>query len=148
LRLYHGAGGLFENVDFHRAVLNWLNIRGATFRDVSLRGVFALETDFAGARFERCGFFCANLNRANFTDAVLDDCFLVGALMNGADPRGAKLSNCDLNGIRGGATPDTPVLIKLAGSIYDEKTEWPGDFDPEPFGAINGTKRIWQGPPG
>ena len=139
-------GGFFENVDFHRAVLNWQSCRGAYFRDVSLRGVFALETDFTGARFERCSFFNARLERANFTNAVFEDCSIVCAMMQGADLRGANLSTCDLSGVLQSAPSYRPILIQLAGSIYDETTEWPKGFDPEKYGAIDGTQSRWQRP--
>ena len=139
-------GGLFENADFHRAILNWLNLSGATFRDVNLRGAFSLETNFTGTRFERCNFLGANLNRANLTNAVLKDCSLVFAMMNGADLRGAKLSSCDFRGANQGEPPETPILIQLAGAIYDETTEWPVGFDPRPFGAQDGTRSLWRRP--
>jgi uncharacterized protein YjbI with pentapeptide repeats len=70
----------------------------------------------------------ANLRNTNFVGAFLIDADFKGADLEGSDLSGTYLQGANL---RARSLKD----VNFRGAVYDDKTVWPGGFDPIKAGA-------------
>src|SRR5437667_271178 len=90
-------------------------------------------TQLAHARLNGAVLEWAHLRRANLRGARLAAADLRHANLIFADLRGADLRRADLRGAD--LTGAKLTNARLAGARYDQVTQWPKGFDPEPCGA-------------
>lgn len=121
--------GLFnyESQNFFRNSLSFLQLRnidlqGANFQDVNLRGA-----DFLGADLEKANFQGADLQGADFLGADLQYANFQGANLRGADLRGADLKGAhlrgaDLKGVDLRVAVNFKLPIHMDQIIYDKDT--------------------------
>jgi len=137
------SGANLSGANLERAYLIGADLTDADLSNANLTDANLLEANLANADFENSKMVGANLsgtilkganlNYADLTVASLGNADLQNATLRGAllytdlreaDLRGADLSGADLSG------------AYLVSAIYDEKTSWPDDFNPEENGAI------------
>jgi hypothetical protein len=100
----------FENGWFSEATLRWASLRRANLKDA-----FVL-----GADFEKATLDGANLEHTYIGSSTK----LVKTSLREANLADANLERAELD------------ETELAGAIYNEKTKWPDDFDPDAAGAV------------
>ena len=123
-----------EKISLVRADLRGADLRGADLRRADLRRADLSDSNLSGANLQGTNLIEANLLRAdlNRTDLYRASLFLAnlsGANLSGADLRRADLRRADLSG------------SILENAIYNEKTQWPKDFEYTESGAIRQPKR-------
>ena len=102
-----------RGVDFSKARLVALDLRGKDLRGANLRGADLTEADLRGADLQ---------------DADLTTAFLTGAQLDGANLTGAVLAGSYLLCVNfGDAVLDG---ADLSGAVWDQATTWPPGFRP------------------
>lgn len=110
--------------DLRRSRLVYRELRGSNFAQsdftsASLQGCDLRAADLSSTILAKTTLHAADLRGANLANAKLHECDLSQARLEGADLRGAEIKDCDLR------------------ATYDESTQWPDGFDPEPAGAVH-----------
>jgi len=126
-------GAWLGNADLTDADLSNANLNNTNLLEANLANADLENSTMVGANLSGTILKGANLNGANLTVASLEiadlqNATLRGALL-GADLRQADLRGADLSGADLGNA-------YLVDAIYNEKTVWPDDFNPEVAGAI------------
>lgn len=127
------AGIFTSGSDLGELNLPGANLDGATMYQVRMAG-----SNLEGASMKECQIWSADLKLCNFNDADLS-----GASMGSSDCRGASFVNANLAGARlqgtrlegadlTGATLDAEAVR----AVYDPRTKWPANFDPEASGCV------------
>ena len=120
-----------------RANLIWADLTGADLSGANLTGADFRGADLTGADLSGADLTGADLSGADLTGADLSGADLIGADLREADLRGADLRGADL----------THWLWKntdLKSARYDDKTQFPEDFDP----VESGMKKASEGDSG
>ena len=136
--------------------LESVKLKGADLRSANLSGANLRNADLSGANLSNAKLVNAHLLDTNLSGAILWNANLSGASLNfsrlswtrlnaanltGADLRLAQLGSSDPNDPRylwdrqGEGFVKRPSLVDVDGALYDDKTSWPKDFDPEKAGA-------------
>ena len=126
-------------VNFTKSNLEQINLDDSNLIEVnwsnsSLNQASFSRTCLCLSNFDNCcliqaNFPKANLTEANFTEANLENANLGGANLEGANFQRANLKGADMRNIK---------LDKacFAGAIYNNKTLFDRDFDPQALGMI------------
>ena len=117
------------------------NLVGRDLRGADLSGANLQEAHLAGADLRATNLASTNLRRADLRGAVAGRADLSGAVLKGADLRGASLRDADVRGADlhqavMTCCSDPMRTVDLQGARYDAATQWPGDFNPEAWGAL------------
>jgi pentapeptide repeat protein len=123
--------GHFEDARLRRSNLAGAHLEGAHFERARLGGAHLDEADLAPD--PDLGLPAASLAGASLPRATLIGTRLECVELTGADLRGARLDLADLRG----ATLTAANLdgASVQGAVYDDRTQWPEGFDPEPAGG-------------
>jgi uncharacterized protein YjbI with pentapeptide repeats len=100
-----------------------LVVEGCNLRGIDLRGSDLRRADLRGEDLSGSRLSFSQLHQASFRHANLRGADLAGADLSGANLTGADLRGAQLTGAR------------LSGVIYDSRTVWPADTDPDLLGA-------------
>jgi hypothetical protein len=104
---------------FTLAYVRGAELRGAYLSGVDLFGARLVGADLRGADLGGAGLGSADLSEADLSGANLFEADLSDAKLIGADLSGANLAGAD-----------------LYGAIFNHRTIWPDDFDPQAAGAV------------
>jgi uncharacterized protein YjbI with pentapeptide repeats len=109
--------------------LSFADLRIASLARRDLRGIFAQNTNLAGAWLQGAQLDDAYLKKSDLRQAQLDGASLVNAKLNNAHLQGANLQGADL---RGADLRETCLDgANLSGVKFDQRTKWPKGFDPD-----------------
>lgn len=115
---------IFDNYDFHRVILEELNLSNSSFVHANLRGAFLTKANFSSCNFSNSSLIVSDLRQAQLVHANLN-----GANINGANFEMAELQGADMR-------CSNIETAKFNGAKYDNKTKWPENFSPEKFGCL------------
>lgn len=150
----HLAGTNMERASMEDAHLEWArlgdaNLAGAEMARVYLVAAHLGGTILTGARLPGAQALGANLagadlSEADLTGANLQWAFLATSNLQGTNLARANLAGSELKGanlahanLAGADLQDTHLTwTRLRGAIYDAKTVWPEEFDPQLAGAV------------
>ncbi len=104
---------------FTMAYLRGAELRGAYLSGADLFGAHLVAADLRGADLGGAGLSSADLSEADLSGANLFEADLSDASLIGADLSGANLTGADLHG-----------------AVFNHRTIWPDDFDPQSAGAV------------
>ena len=110
------SSATIRNSDMTKAVLNQADLTGINLFDVTLNSAKLIQANLSKATLTDATLTNANLTGANLTDTTIDR----------GDFRGAQLIDITVN-----------ANTKLNGSIYDDNTQFPDNFDPKAYGMIS-----------
>ena len=119
LRRANLSGAELLETDLRRA-----NLRGANLRGANLRGASLWGANLCGANLSKAELLETDLSGTDLSGTDLMGAELSGALLCGANLCGANLRKADLVG------------ANLWGSLYNQDTRFPDDFDPSKEGMI------------
>ncbi len=112
-----------SDANLRGADLSEADLRGANLTRANLRAAELHEANLEGAQLEGANLQLANLRHANLKSANLQHAILEGSALFRTDLRGADLTGANLFG------------ALLTQAVYDHKTKWPANFDPQKPGA-------------
>ncbi len=118
LRNWDLEGAYLTNASLKKAILNEANVSQSHLNKVN----------FEQAKLRAVNLQNSYLNQANLEKAILDKSNLRGAYLTGANLCGASLINVDLRDACLVGINLTKTNLK--GSIYNEYTKFPSDFNP------------------
>jgi len=128
------AGANLSSVEIRWADLREAELRGARLGGADLCGTDLRGADLQGANLKGSDLCAVNLSDANLAGADLSFVDLSHGKLVGANLRGAMMPGADLSGV------DLSSAIldgsSLAGTLYDDDTRWPENFDPAANGLV------------
>jgi len=134
----------FNDFDLHRVILEELRMDNSTFVNANLRGSFLWKSSFIDCNFKFANLIMADLRESILIRANLSSCKLNNALLDNTDLSNACLENADVSGTSFvnskmlGANMDCKNIdeANLKGSVFNDQTIWPINFDPLKKGAL------------
>jgi len=134
------VGAHLWKADLTGADLMEANLTGADLRGAILTGALLRGAILTGALLSEAILTGADLWKAELTGADLSGANLAGVKFWGANLEGALLWRANLAG-------ENLLKTDLRGALYDNTTQWPGDFDPKVKGAVDSdemSKEEWE----
>jgi len=138
-------GANLVNANLEGADLEWANLQDARLGGANLKRANLSHAIFAGAdlvvarlpgaRLDYCTFAGAHMVGASLIDSISTFADFSGAMLGGAQLTGARMFDAILQNADFWAA--SLEGVELEGSLYDGKTKWPNDFDPEAAGATS-----------
>lgn len=133
-----------DGLDLHRALLEGVNIKGASFKKADIRNALFIGADAEGVNMSEARAMNAYFMNAKMRGSSFVNARPICALFDNADLTNADFSGADIGGARfiGARLHGAIMLCKrleqanLTGAIYDRNTRWPLNFNPEISGAI------------
>jgi menaquinone-dependent protoporphyrinogen IX oxidase len=107
-----------QEADLRRSNLHNANLIGANCHRANLHGANLTHAVLNGAILTQADLGEANLSGADLNWADLSGASLQGAILREANLCWANLTGCDLDS------------ADLVGMLYNDKTQWPADFQP------------------
>ncbi|QQS44441.1 pentapeptide repeat-containing protein [Candidatus Roizmanbacteria bacterium] len=111
------SGGQLEEANFIKA-----NLTNSKFIVVDLRLAIFDEAKLIGTQF-KADLIKASFKNAHLQHSIFDSCTLYKTNFSGANLQGAVFKNCKTEN------------LKLIGAIYNSKTQFPKNVNPEKLGA-------------
>lgn len=124
-----------ESFRDHLDSLEKAKFQGANLKEANFRGVNLQGAEFQGADLKGANLHSANLRGARFQGADLKDANLQSADLHETNFKGAKLHGANLKECK------DIQIVKWTKAEYDDKTQFPDDFDPCGRGLIKTYRR-------
>jgi uncharacterized protein YjbI with pentapeptide repeats len=136
-----------QGISLRQKDLTGANLRGANLEGATMDRVYLNNACLAGANLRRAAIgvpgFSAGMTNVDLTDADLSEATIIADLrlstLRGADLRGADLSRAMVSHPHPEqAEPETieREAANFEGAKYDERTQWPPDFDVDAARAV------------
>ena len=104
----------FLSLELKKFVINECNIENCNFWEAKLS-----NSKFLSSKINKSIFTDANLNNADFSNSEIKNTNLSHANLRGVNFKTSKL-----------------IKVNLRDAVFDEKTNWPKNFNPKKYGAI------------
>jgi len=102
------------------------------------------KSTFSKCLFYQCNFWESKLSNTQFINTKIDDSVFSDAKLNGASFKNCILKNSNLshtNLSNADFSKSKLINVNLRDAIYNRKTKWPKNFEPEDHGAIKFEKK-------